>query len=366
MTHSSFDHGRRISAARRLLGAAGIDALALSVGGDLPYLTGYEALLTERLTMLVLRTDGDGVLVVPRLEAPRVVPLPDLFGIRPWDETDDPLSVVVEELDGLDVVAVGDQTWAVFLLGMQQALPGTRFTSAAPITRQLRMRKDANEISLLRAAAAATDRVVERLAKTRFSGQTERQLAATVAEWALEEGHDTTGFAIVASGPNAASPHHSPSDRPIERGDTVVVDFGGRIGGYCSDTTRTFVVGDPSTAVEAAYRVLDEAQRTGVETVRPGVQAGEVDAVTREVIDEAGLGDLFIHRTGHGIGLEVHEHPYIVAGNDTALEPGMAFSVEPGIYAPESWGMRIEDIVAVTSDGVDRLNQSDRRLYVVG
>ncbi|HEX2369449.1 MAG TPA: Xaa-Pro peptidase family protein [Acidimicrobiia bacterium] len=366
MTHSWFDHGRRISAARRLLGTAGIDALALSVGGDLLYLTGYEALLTERLTMLVLRTDGDGVLVVPRLEAPRVVPSPDLFGIRPWDETDDPLSMVVEQLDGLDVVAVGDQTWAVFLLEMQQALPGTRFTSAAPITQQLRMRKDAKEISLLRAAAAATDRVVERLAKTRFSGQTERQLAATVAEWALEEGHDTAGFAIVASGPNAASPHHSPSDRTIDRGDTVVVDFGGRIGGYCSDTTRTFVVGDPSTEVEAAYRVLEEAQRTGVEAVRPGVPAAEVDAVTREVIDEAGLGDLFIHRTGHGIGLEVHEHPYIVAGNGEALEPGMAFSVEPGIYAPERWGMRIEDIVAVTPDGVDRLNQSDRRLYVVG
>jgi Xaa-Pro aminopeptidase len=208
--------------------------------------------------------------------------------------------------------------------------------------------------------------VVERLAKTRFSGQTERQLAATVAEWALEEGHDTAGFAIVASGPNAASPHHSPSDRTIDRGDTVVVDFGGRIGGYCSDTTRTFVVGRPSTEVEAAYRVLEEAQRTGVEAVRPGVPAAEVDAVTREVIDEAGLGDLFIHRTGHGIGLEVHEHPYIVAGNGEALEPGMAFSVEPGIYAPERWGMRIEDIVAVTPDGVDRLNQSDRRLYVVG
>jgi Xaa-Pro aminopeptidase len=146
----------------------------------------------------------------------------------------------------------------------------------------------------------------------------------------------------------------------------VVVDFGGRIGGYCSDTTRTFVVGRPSTEVEAAYRVLEEAQRTGVEAVRPGVPAAEVDAVTREVIDEAGLGDLFIHRTGHGIGLEVHEHPYIVAGNEEVLEPGMAFSVEPGIYAPERWGMRIEDIVAVTPDGVDRLNQSDRRLYVVG
>ena len=179
------------------------------------------------------------------------------------------------------MVAVGDQTWAVFLIGLQDAFPGTRFIPAAPITRVLRMRKDAEEISLLRAAAAATDRVVDRLAATRFSGRTERQLAVTVAEWALEEGHDAAGLAIVGSGPNAASPHHSPSDRTIERGDTVVVDFGGRIGGYCSDTTRTFVVGEPSTEVEDAYRVLEEAQRTGVEAVRPGVPAAEIDAATR-------------------------------------------------------------------------------------
>ena len=282
-----------------------------------------------------------------------------------WDETEDPVSMVVEQLAGTEVVAVGDQTWAVFLIGLQDAFPGTRFIPAAPITRALRMRKDAEEISLLRAAAAATDRVVDRLAATRFSGKTERQLAATVAEWALEEGHDVAGLAIVGSGPNAASPHHSPSDRTIERGDTVVVDFGGRIGGYCSDTTRTFVVGEPSTEVEDAYRVLEEAQRTGVEAVRPGVPAAEIDAATRAVIDRAGMGDLFVHRTGHGIGLEVHEHPYIVSGNDMALEPGMAFSVEPGLYADGRWGMRIEDIVTVTPNGVERLNQSDRRLYVV-
>ncbi len=360
------DYASRTKRIRSLLAEAGIDALVASVGADLPYLTGYEALLTERLTMLVLPVDGEAVLVVPRLEAPRVAPQPEVFGIRSWDETDQPISIVVDELDGKGVVAVGDQTWAVFLIGLQDALPDTRFTSAAPITQQLRIRKDAEEVGLLRAAAAATDRVVERLAATKFSGRTERQLAATVAEWAVEEGHDTVGFAIVASGPNAASPHHAPTDRTIDRGDTVVVDFGGRIGGYCSDTTRTFVVGDPPAEVEAAYRVLEESQRTGVEAVKPEVHAAEIDAVTRGVIDRAGMGDLFIHRTGHGIGLEVHEDPYIVAGNDLPLEPGMTFSVEPGLYAPGRWGMRIEDIVAVTSDGVERLNRSDRRLYVVG
>jgi Xaa-Pro aminopeptidase len=359
------DYTARTRRVRSILSDEGIDALLLSVGADLPYFTGYEALLTERLTMLVLPAEGDASLVVPRLEAPRVAASPDLFQIRAWEETEDPLSLVVQALDGTEVVAVGDQTWSVFLLGLQEALPSTRFTSAAPITQQLRLRKGADEISLLRAAAAATDRVVERLAATMFAGRTERQLAATVAEWALEEGHDTAGFAIVASGPNAASPHHEPTGRIIERGDTVVVDFGGRIGGYCSDTTRTFVVGEPSAEVADAYRVLEEAQRTGVEAVRPGVAASEVDAVTRAIIDRAGLGDLFIHRTGHGIGLEVHEHPYIVAGNELRLEPGMAFSVEPGLYAPGRWGMRIEDIVAVTPDGVERLNQSDRRLYVV-
>ncbi len=181
----------------------------------------------------------------------------------------------------------------------------------------------------------------------------------------MEEGHDVAAFAIVASGPNAASPHHEPTDRVLERGDTVVADFGGSIGGYFSDTTRTFSVGEPSAEVSAAHDALQRAQQAGLEAVRPGVTAEEIDGATRRVLADAGFAEWFIHRTGHGIGLEVHEEPYLVAGNPQPLQPGMVFSVEPGIYVPGRFGMRIEDIVVVTTAGGRRLNESPHLLRVV-
>jgi Xaa-Pro aminopeptidase len=206
---------------------------------------------------------------------------------------------------------------------------------------------------------------VERLASTRFSGRTERELSRLIDEMTIDSGHERVGFAIVASGPNGASPHHEPTDRMIEPGDAIVVDFGGWMDGYASDTTRMFMVGEPPDGFAEAYAVLDTAQRAAVEAVKPGVSAESIDRVARGIIVGAGYGDLFIHRTGHGIGLDTHEHPYLVEGNTIPLVPGMAFSIEPGIYAPGRWGMRIEDIVAVTDDGVERLNQSDRKLYLV-
>jgi len=228
------------------------------------------------------------------------------------------------------------------------------------------MPKESDEIRYLRQAAAATDRVVERLEPMRFSGQTEVEMAAVVRAMTVEEGHDVATAAIVASGPNAASPHHEATDRVMQPGDTVVVDFGGRHRGYCSDTTRTFSIGEPGTGIAQAYQVLEEAQAAGRVAVAPGVTAASVDAATRRIIDEAGYGELFIHRTGHGIGLEGHEHPYLVEGNDLLLEEGMAFSIEPGIYLPGDWGMRLEDIVVCSESGIDELNRSARHLRVVG
>jgi Xaa-Pro aminopeptidase len=359
------DYATRLDRARGLLTDAGLDVMLLSVGADLPYLTGYEATPLERLTMLVLPRDGAATIVVPRLEAPRIETRGDAFKIMPWDETDDPVGLVAGLAGKASSVAVGDQTWSIFLLRLESAMPDAEFASATPLTRQMRMKKDPDELELLTRAAAATDRVVGRLAEMRFSGMTERQLAASVMDMTLEEGHDAAVWAIVASGPNGASPHHEPTDREIERGDAVVIDFGGRLSGYCSDTTRTFSVGEPSEEVAEAFSALERAQGAARAAVGPGVVASDVDAVARKTLADAGYGDLFVHRTGHGIGLEVHEHPYIAQDSDLRLEAGMTFSIEPGIYSGGSFGMRIEDIVACSDEGVDELNRSPRSLYLV-
>ncbi len=359
-----FDYANRIRLVRALLEETGVGALMLSVGADLPYFTGYEAMPLERLTMLVVPSEGNPVLVVPTLEAPRVDDR-GVFEVRAWSETEDPVAISAELAGNVDRIVVGETTWSTFLLGLQAAMPGTRFENASVLTRELRMRKEPDEIRYLREAAEATDRVVDRLAAMRFSGRTEAELAAAVRAMTLEEGHDVATFDIVASGPNAASPHHEPTDRTMQSGDTVVIDFGGRHGGYCSDTTRTFSIGEPAPEIVYAYDVLAAAQAAGRAAVRPGVTAESIDIATRQVIDDAGYGEFFIHRTGHGIGLEAHEHPYLVAGNDLLLEPGMAFSIEPGIYRPGEWGMRLEDIVICDGSGVDELNRSDRHLRVV-
>ena len=355
----------RLQRARALLVDRDADALLLSVGADLPYLTGYEAMPLERLTMLVL-TPGAATLVVPRLEAPRVVVADDAFDVVAWDETQDPVAIVADLAAGSQRAFIGDTTWSRFLLGLQDAMPDVAFGPASRLMRELRIRKDPAEIEALRQAAAAADRVMARLDSERFSGRSERDVSRRIGEMLVEEGHDEVAFAIVASGPNGASPHHDAGSRIIETGDAVVVDFGGRLDGYYSDTTRTFAVGGLDERIVQAHAVLEAAQRTGVEAARAGVAAEAVDRATRAVIEEAGWGEYFVHRTGHGIGLDGHEDPYLVEGNDEILEAGMAFSVEPGIYVEGSFGLRIEDIVVIGSDGEpQRLNVSNHGLHGV-
>lgn len=348
--------------ARALMAGAGVDVLLLSVGADLPYFTGYRAMGLERLTMLVLPAAGPATLVVPGFEAARVEPRGEAFAVRPWADTDDPLDLVARLCGSPRRVAVGDSTWSVFLLALQERLPGATFVAASPLTSQLRMRKGPEEIELLRRAGAAVDRVVERLDGCPFAGQTERSLSAEVAAMTMEEGHEAVTFSIVASGPNAASPHHEPGDRVIGEGDAVVVDFGGRLAGYCSDVTRTFFVGEPPAEFLEAFAVVRAAQQAGVEAVAPGVPAEEVDRAARRVISAAGYGPFFTHRTGHGIGLDEHEPPYIVEGNAQALEAGMTFSVEPGVYLPGRFGIRLEDCVVVAPGGAERLSRCSRDL----
>jgi Xaa-Pro aminopeptidase len=348
----------------------GVDVLLLSTGADLPYLTGYEAMPLERLTMLVVPVDGAAVLVVPRLEAPRVVERPDAFEVLPWDETDDPIEVVAGLVQGIDPdvtsAAIGDHTWARFVLDLQAALPDVAFRRAVDVTGPLRVVKDAAEIDALRAAARVVDDIAAIMRTRPFAGRTELDVHRELVERMLEGGHERANFAIVAAGANAASPHHDPRDRVIERGDVVLCDFGGTMHGYCSDITRMFSVGEPAPEVRDAYAVLVDAQEAGVRAAEVGVPCAAVDAAARDVIAAAGLGERFVHRTGHGIGMEAHEDPYMVAGNDAELAPGYAFSVEPGIYVAGRFGLRLEDIVVATAGGPRRLNEAARDIAVVG
>jgi Xaa-Pro aminopeptidase len=358
---------KRLDLASAAAEKAGVDALLMAPGSDLRYLLGVGGSSFERLTCLVVPAAGSPVLVVPKLEAPGydAVPTGELgVELATWVDGEDPYALVASLLPGPARVAVGDPMIALHVLGLRRALPDTEQVLAGPIVRELRMRKDADEVAALRRAGAAIDRVHARMAEFLRVGRTEAEVGADIAAAIVEEGHAVAEFVIVGSGPNGASPHHDLSDRVVEAGDVVVIDIGGPVAeGYCSDSTRTYVMGEPrDTDVLQTYAVLQEAQQAAVDAVRPGVVAQDVDAAARDVIAAAGLGELFIHRTGHGIGLDVHEHPYIVAGNDQVLEPGMAFSVEPGIYQPGRWGARIEDIVVVTEDGVEPLNTRPHEL----
>jgi len=360
----SFDYPDRVRRLQRALIEHEVDLAVVSVGADLPYLTGYEAMPSERLTALAVKTSGDPVLFVPELEAPRVQP--GSFDVRPWGESEDPVSILASIADRPARVAVGDHMWSVFLMRLQARWGDSAWIPASPIMAQLRIRKDDAEIDLLRQAAHGVDRVMARIpGEVRFSGRTERDVANQLARLTVEEGHDEADFTIVGSGPNGASPHHDPGDRVVEEGDLVVCDFGGRWAGYYSDSTRTFVVGDPTSRQKEVHELVLAANEAGRGSVRPGESCEEVDRAARALIAGAGLGENFIHRTGHGIGLEVHEHPYIVEGNELPLETGMTFSIEPGVYLPDEFGVRIEDIVVCTDDGVESLNDADRSLISV-
>ena len=360
-----FDYTARLKRLQHLMVESQVDAVLLSVGADLPYFTGYEAMASERLTILVVPPDVRPTLIIPRLEAPRVQSGPQEIVV--WDETTDPIELVGNLLREPSTVALGDHTWSVFLIRLQQALGPVSWIPASELTSALRVIKEPLELDQLREAAAAVDRVLARIPdEVRFSGRSESEVAADLARMTVDEGHEMAAFNIVASGPNASSPHHGSGSRVIEDGDLVICDFGGRLKGYFSDVTRTFAVGEPSDAQKEVHAVVEVANRAGREAVAPGVPCGDVDLAARAVIEGAGYGEYFIHRTGHGIGTEVHEHPYVVKGNETPLEVGMTFSIEPGIYLPGRFGVRIEDIVACGEDGAEELNRADRGLVVVG
>lgn len=359
-------HARRREDLVGAVRAAGLAAAVLGPGPDLRHLAGYEAPELERPTLLVVPADGRPVLVVPRLEEARARADASLEGVdlRSYGETDDPFAAVVAAVPEAGEVAVGDRLWSATTLRLQERLPGRVRVPASVVTGHLRARKDPDELAALREAAAAIDAVHRRVPALLRRGRSEVEVATEIAALIREE-HDEVAFVIVAAGPNAASPHHEPGPRRLEEGDAVVVDIGGTVRGYHSDMTRTYHLGSPPPEVATAYAALEAAQAAGVAAVRPGATAEEVDRAARDVMEAAGLGEAFLHRTGHGIGLEVHEAPWIVAGDRTVLAPGMTFSVEPGYYLEGRTGARIEDIVAVTADGVEVLNREPRDLVVV-
>lgn len=362
-------YAQRLRAAAAASAEAGLAGLVITPGYDLRYLLGSRAQTFERLTALVLPADGDPTVVVPRLElaALKESAVPELgVAVQDWVDGHDPYAIVAAALGGAPAhAAVTDSMPALHLLPLAEVL-GEVPVLATDVLRRLRMIKDTAEIDALRKAGAAIDRVHARVPEFLVPGRTEADVAADIAEAIVAEGHSEVAFIIVGSGPHGADPHHESSDRELRAGDIVVVDIGGPYEpGYNSDSTRTYSIGEPDPEIARQYAVLQRAQQTAVAAVRPGITAAEVDAAARDVLAGDGLADAFVHRTGHGIGLSVHEEPYIVAGNDIPLEEGMAFSVEPGIYFPGSWGARIEDIVIVTADGGVSVNHRPHELVVV-
>lgn len=375
-------YAARLAAAVDAAADAGVDCLLVGVGADLRYLTGYPAMGLERLTMLILSRAGGRVLIAPRLEADPARACPAAVAgdlpVTTWAETDDPHALVRSNVlaaaDGATAslrLAVSDDLPARHLIRLQERLPEASFELASTVLGRLRMVKDDDEIALLTRAAQAADRVIARIAAGPLVGRTESDVAREVRDRLIDEGHQEARFAIVGSGPNSASPHHEASDRVIRAGEPIVLDIGGTVDGYGSDITRTLWVtgGDPANGPDERFRhlyaVLRGAQEAATMAVRPGVSAGAVDAAARRPIEAEGYGDAFFHRTGHGIGLEGHEEPYIVAGNDEPLRAGAVFSVEPGIYLVGEYGARIEDIVVCGADGPLSLNSASRELCVV-
>ena len=379
MTESRFSsdvYARRLAAAARGTADAGLAGLVITPGYDLRYLVGSRAQTFERLTALVVPAAGEPTLLVPRLElaALKESAVGDLgFPVRDWVDGDDPYSLVADALQTGPVaegsaplaVAVTDSMPALHLLPLAEVL-GAVPVLATEVLRTLRMIKDPAEVESLRKAGEAIDRVHARVPEFLVPGRTEADVAADIAEAIVAEGHSEVAFIIVGSGPHGADPHHECSDRVLQSGDIVVVDIGGPYEpGYNSDSTRTYSIGEPDPDIARRYAVLQRAQRAAVDAVRPGVTAEQIDAAARDILAADGLGEAFVHRTGHGIGLSVHEEPYIVAGNSLELQEGMAFSVEPGIYFPGEWGARIEDIVIVTADGALSVNRRPHDLVVV-
>ncbi|MEU4167738.1 aminopeptidase P family protein [Streptomyces sp. NPDC026665] len=361
------DYAARMRRAADAAAAAGLDGVLVAPGPDLVWLTGYRPVETERLTLLVLRAGADPALVVPTLEAPDAAKSAGApaMTLHDWTDGQDPYGAAAPLLDSAGRFGISDNGWALHLLGLQKRLPDTRYAALTEVLPMLRAVKDEAELGRLASAGAAADEAFEEIRKVRFADRRESEVSKDLADLLRRFGHSQVDFTIVASGPNGANPHHEADERVIEAGDMVVLDFGGLKDGYGSDTSRTVHVGEPTDEERKVHDIVREAQEAGFRAVRPGAACQDIDRAARAVIEAAGYGEYFIHRTGHGIGVTTHEPPYMVEGEEQPLVPGMCFSVEPGIYLPGRFGVRIEDIVTVTEDGGRRLNNTPREMVIV-
>jgi Xaa-Pro aminopeptidase len=366
--HDTDTYRARLRRAQAEMSKQGVDYLFVTPSSDLTYLLGYPAHASERMTLLGVPREGEPFVVAPTLEATRLDNRRDIVDVHAWNETESPAELTARLLEHKGgAIAISDQTWSIFLLRLQEAIPDARFQSGTGILRELRMTKDAAELDALRDAGRRADRVWEKFIESaRMAGRTERDVANEVNELMRAEGLDPAGFLIVASGPGSASPHYMTSERVIQNGDSIVFDFGSTLEHrYWCDITRTLHVGEPSAEYRKVYDIVLAANRAARAAVKPGVTCQEIDRAARKVIDDAGYGEYFIHRLGHGLGLDGHEEPYMVEGNTLPLAPGMVFSDEPGIYIPGKFGVRIEDILVCTEDGAESLNDAPRELVVV-
>lgn len=363
-------HTGRIAKAQELMAQTGAELLALSLGSNMRYLSGFTDEPGERLLLLLIPREGNPVFIVPELYAEQVAQASPFDDVRIWKDADDPGELLKRTIAELGIrtgrVLVDDTMWAAFLLALKEAVPRADFGLASQVTVPLRLRKAPDEIDHMAQAGTIADEAFEEVLRSKVSGMSELELATDLEEAMKEKGAEKIAFeTLVASGSNGALPHHRAGKQTIEPGDVVVLDFGCRCHGYCSDMTRTICCGEPSTEIQAVYKIVERAQEKAVHSVKPGVEAQTIDRAAREEISRAGHGDQFVHRTGHGIGLDVHEAPYIVEGNGLVLHEGMAFSVEPGIYLPGRFGIRIEDVVVVTKTGARAMTSSIRALQVV-
>jgi D-alanyl-D-alanine dipeptidase len=362
------DYARRMARAAGQAADRGLTGLLVTPGPDLLYFTGYAPIaITERITMLALQSSRAPGMIVPNLERPDAEAAPGAatLALHEWADGSNPYAETADLLDPRGRYAISDSAWAMHVLGLQRQLPESSYESVTSALPMLRAIKDADELERLGAAGAAADASLDEIIKVRFAGRRETEIATDLADLLRKHGHSQVDFTVVGSGPNGANPHHEMGERVIEQGDMVVLDFGGLKDGYGSDTTRTVHVGEPTDQEREVFEIVRRAQQAGFEAVRPGVACQEIDRAARKVISDAGYGEYFIHRVGHGIGLTTHEPPYMVEGETHPVEPGMCFSIEPGIYLPGRFGVRIEDIVVATSDGGRRLNNTSHEMYIV-
>jgi Xaa-Pro dipeptidase len=356
------------------LHASGLDAVILNPGPTLTHLTGLQFHLMERPVVLLFAKDQDPAIVLPELELQKVASLPYKLQVFPYPENpsewDNAFRKAAQtlNLDGKRIGVDPRQLRLLEFLHVKAGAPEADYPDASDVLSSLRLKKEKAEVEAMRRAVQIAQAALEATIPSIRMGMTEKELSSELVVQLLKQGSDSEmPFPpIVSGGPNSANPHASPTERKLQNGDLLVIDWGAAYDGYISDLTRTFAVGEVDTEYEKIHKIVQEANAAGRAAAKPGIPCADVDKATRDVIERSGYGVYFTHRTGHGIGMEGHEEPYMRGDNMQLLETGMAFTVEPGIYLPNRNGVRIEDNMVITETGADVLSDMPREIRVVG